>query len=251
MNPSSAIQKAAEILRTCKHAVALTGAGHSTPSGIPDFRSPESGLWEKYDPMQVASIQAFRANPREFFGWMRPLVVQMAAAKPNPAHIALARLESLGILKAIITQNIDGLHTEAGSKRVLELHGHMRTATCVQCGRSMQAGPLVEEYLQTGEMPRCACGGIVKPDVILFGEMLPWGVLMEAEAEARACDVMLVAGSSLEVAPAANLPFVAHQNGAKLIVVNLQATPADAFADAVIHDDVAVALPQIADLCGE
>ncbi len=249
MNPSGAIEKAAEILRASRHAVALTGAGHSTPSGIPDFRSPESGLWEKYDPMQVASIQAFRANPRAFYEWMRPLALQMAAAKPNPAHVALARLESLGILKAVITQNIDGLHTEAGSKRVLELHGHMRTASCMECGRSVQAGPLIEAYLETGEVPTCRCGGVLKPDVILFGEMLPFGVFMEAEAETMACDVMLVAGSSLEVAPAANLPFVAHRNGARLILVNLQPTPADSFAEVVIHDDVAVVLPQIAELC--
>lgn len=249
MKPSDVIQKAADLLRSSKHAVALTGAGHSTPSGIPDFRSPESGLWEQYDPMQVASIQAFRANPGAFYEWMRPLALQMAAAKPNPAHIALARLESLGILKAVITQNIDGLHTAAGSRRVLELHGHMRTASCLQCGRTVQAQSLIREYLQTGLVPACSCGGVLKPDVVLFGEMLPLAVLMEAEAEARACDLMLVAGSSLEVAPAANLPFAALGSGAKLLLVNLQPTPADPYADVVIHDDVAVALPQIADIC--
>ena len=249
MNSVDAIQKAAEILRASKHAVALTGAGHSTPSGIPDFRSPESGLWEKHDPMAVASIWAFRANPEAFYDWIRSLARQMAAAKPNPAHYALARLEKRGILKAVITQNIDDLHAKAGSKRVLELHGHMRTASCIACGRTVKAEPLIKKFLDAGRMPLCSCGGVMKPDVILFGEMLPPAVFMEAEAEARRCDVMLVAGSSLEVAPAADLPFVAHGNGAKLILVNLQPTPADSLAEVVIRDDVAVALPQIADLC--
>lgn len=249
MNAASAIQKAADILRASRHAIALTGAGHSTPSGIPDFRSPESGLWDKYDPMAVASIWAFRASPEIFYDWIRPLAVQMAAAKPNPAHYALARLEKRGILKAVITQNIDDLHAKAGSRRVLELHGHMRTASCIGCGRTVKAEPLIKKFLDTGRIPVCSCSGVMKPDVVLFGEMLPPAIFAEAETEARRCDVMLVAGSSLEVAPAANLPFLAQERGAKLIVVNLQPTPADSLAEVVIHDDVAVALPHIADLC--
>ncbi len=243
------IQKAADILRAARHAIALTGAGHSTPSGIPDFRSPESGLWEKYDPMVVASIQSFRANPRLFYDWIRPLARQTAEAKPNPAHYALARLEAQGILKAVITQNIDDLHTKAGSRRVLELHGNLRTATCIRCGKKVASEPIVRRFLEEDWLPTCDCGGAIKPDVVLFGEMLPVDVFMAADAEARACDVMLVAGSSLEVYPAADLPFVARQHGARLIIVNLQPTPADSLADVVIHDNVAVALPRIADLC--
>lgn len=249
MSAPDAIRRAADILRAAKHAVALTGAGHSTPSGIPDFRSPESGLWEKYDPMVVASIQSFRANPRLFYDWIRPLARQTAEAKPNPAHYALARLEAAGIVKSVITQNIDDLHTRAGSRRVLELHGNLRTATCIRCGRRVDSAPIVRRFLEEDWLPTCECGGAIKPDVVLFGEMLPVGVFMEADAEARACDVMLVAGSSLEVYPAADLPFVARQHGARLIIVNLQPTPADTVADVVIHGDVAVALPQIADLC--
>lgn len=249
MASAESIQKAADLLRAAKHAVALTGAGHSTASGIPDFRSPESGLWEKYDPMVVASIQSFLANPRLFYDWIRPLARQTAEAKPNPAHYALARLEAQGILKAVITQNIDDLHTQAGSRRVLELHGNLRTATCVRCGKKVASEPIVRRFLEEDWLPTCECGGAIKPDVVLFGEMLPVDVFMAADAEARACDVMLVAGSSLEVYPAADLPFVARQHGARLIIVNLQPTPADGVAEVVIHDNVAVALPRIADLC--
>lgn len=249
MASAESIQKAADLLRAAKHAVALTGAGHSTASGIPDFRSPESGLWEKYDPMVVASIQSFRANPRLFYDWIRPLARQTAEAKPNPAHYALARLEAQGILKAVITQNIDDLHTQAGSRRVLELHGNLRTATCIRCGKKVASEPIVRRFLEEDWLPTCECGGAIKPDVVLFGEMLPVDVFMAADAEARACDVMLVAGSSLEVYPAADLPFVARQHGARLIIVNLQPTPADGVAEVVIYDNVAVALPRIADLC--
>lgn len=249
MASAESIQKAADLLRAAKHAVALTGAGHSTASGIPDFRSPESGLWEKYDPMVVASIQSFLANPRLFYDWIRPLARQTAEAKPNPAHYALARLEAQGILKAVITQNIDDLHTQAGSRRVLELHGNLRTATCVRCGKKVASEPIVRRFLEEDWLPTCECGGAIKPDVVLFGEMLPVDVFMAADAEARACDVMLVAGSSLEVYPAADLPFVARQHGARLIIVNLQPTPADGVAEVVIHDNVAVVLPRIADLC--
>lgn len=250
MGATDAIARAAEILRASRHAVVLTGAGHSTPSGIPDFRSPRSGMWQKYDPMVVASIQSFRARPEVFYDWIRPLAAQTALARPNPAHYALARLESLGILKAVITQNIDDLHAKAGSQRVLELHGSLRTASCIGCGRTVKGAPLIKKFMDDGQVPVCSCGGVMKPDVVLFGEMLPMAVLMEAEAEARRCDAMLVAGSSLEVYPAASLPFTAQERGAKLIIVNLQPTPADSLADVVIHDDVAIALPQIAHLCG-
>lgn len=250
MSDQDAIRRAAQLLSASTHAVALTGAGISTPSGVPDFRSPESGLWEKYDPMAVASIDAFRRNPAAFYEWIRPLARKAAAAKPNPAHTALARLEQRGILKAVITQNIDDLHVRAGSRRVLELHGHMRTATCIQCRRRANTEPLLKEFLQRGTLPTCGtCGGALKPDIILFGELLPTAVLVEAQFETSACDVMLVAGSSLEVTPAAYLPFDAHRSGAKLILVNLQRTSADHYAEVVIHDDVADVLPQIADLC--
>jgi len=245
------VEKAAQIILSSKYVVALTGAGISTPSGIPDFRSPGSGLWEKVDPMAVASIYAFRLNPERFFEWFRPLGKTLLESKPNPAHIALAKLEEAGLLKAVITQNIDGLHQKAGSKRVLEIHGHIREAECIICRRSYPTESFLHNYLELGEIPRCQCGGILKPKVILFGEPLPKWVFLEAVGEVQRCDVMIIAGSSLEVYPAAELPTLAYQNGAKLIVVNLQSTYADSIADVVIREDVAVALPAIAEKCLE
>ncbi len=243
------IRKAAKLILSAKHAVALTGAGISTPSGIPDFRSPDTGLWEKVDPMAVASIYAFRARPKVFYDWFRPLGKTLLEAKPNPAHYALARLEEAGLLKAVITQNIDGLHQKAGSKRVLELHGHLREAQCMQCGRVVPTEGFWEQFLESDDVPRCECGGVLKPKVVLFGEPLPRGVLLEAIGEAQRCDLMLVAGTALEVYPAAELPNLAYQRGAKLIVVNFQFTYADAVAKVVIRDDVAKVLPALADAC--
>lgn len=240
------IQRAAALIRQSRHMIAFTGAGHSTPSGIPDFRSPGSGLWEKDNPMLVASIWAFRLNPRSFYRWIQPMADLLLHAPPNPAHYALAELEALGFLKAIVTQNIDNLHQRAGSRRVLELHGHMREATCIRCYTKVPIDPELEQLVLGGKVPYCACGGVLKPDVILFGEQLPIRVLNQAMAEARRCDLMLVAGSSLEVTPAADVPFLAVQSGARAIIVNLEPTGFDAQADVVIHGDVAEVLPAIA-----
>jgi len=241
---ASAIRRVAELLLGSRYTVALTGAGISTPSGIPDFRSPGSGLWEKANPMLVASIWAFRLRPQAFFDWFRPLGEVLLNARPNPAHIALAKLEAMGLLAAVITQNIDDLHQKAGSTRVLELHGHLRTATCQKCHKRVSTEGLWEKYLREG-VPRCACGGVLKPDVVLFGEELPKGVLLEAWGEAQRCDLMLVIGSSLEVAPASHLPSVAMQSGAKIVVVNYQSTYIDPWAEVVIHEDVAQVLPAV------
>lgn len=240
---------AARLLKTARHAVALTGAGISTPSGIPDFRSPGTGLWEKDDPMEVASIYALRQNPARFYQWVRPLVSLLRQAQPNPAHVALAQLEAAGLLKAVITQNIDSLHQRAGSRVVLELHGHLRTATCLQCYRKTSTEGL-EEIVERGEVPRCSyCGGVVKPDTILFGEQLPEEVFIAAMEHARRADLMLVVGSSLMVMPAAKLPAITHASGGNLLIFNLQPTYADAFAAAVFHADVVETLPKLAQLC--
>ena len=240
------IALAAGLIREAKHAVALTGAGVSTPSGIPDFRSPGSGLWEHADPMSVASIWGFVEHPQGFYDWVKPLTRLVQVAKPNPAHLALAELETMGKICAIVTQNIDNLHQCAGSKRVLEVHGHMREATCIRCYHLAPGQPLLAKFLEDGTIPTCeVCGGVMKPNVVLFGEMLPVSVMYEAEQESKTCDVMLIAGSSLEVAPAADLPLVAKKNGAKLIIVNKTPTMADAHAAIVLRDDVAVALPKI------
>ncbi len=240
------IFQAAALIKNAKHVVALTGAGISTPSGIPDFRSPGSGLWKRADPMEVASFWGFNAHPDSFYLWFKPLVELVLRARPNPAHHALAELEAMGKLRAIITQNIDDLHQHAGNKRVLQVHGHMRQATCVRCMHQTDAAPLIENYMAHGKTPRCEmCGGAMKPDVVLFGEMLPVRVMYEAEQETKQCDVMLVAGSSLQVAPAGDLPLVAKKQGAQLIIVNKSPTIADAQAQVVLREDVADVLPKI------
>jgi NAD-dependent deacetylase len=239
------IRRAAELIASSRHVVAFTGAGHSTASGIPDFRSPDSGLWEKHNPMLVASVWAFRLNPKTFYDWIRPMADLLLAARPNLAHDALAELEAMGFLKAIITQNIDNLHQRAGSRRVLELHGHMREATCIRCYKVEPIDPPLQNLIREGHVPYCACGGVLKPNVILFGEQLPVRILNESMAEARRCDLMLVAGSSLEVTPAADIPFLAVESGAKAIIVNRQPTAFDSYAHLVIDGDVAEVLPRI------
>jgi NAD-dependent deacetylase len=245
MSLESTIERAAELVYRSRHMIAFTGAGHSTASGIPDFRSPHSGLWEKHNPMLVASIWAFRLNPRTFYDWIRPLADTLLSATPNPAHTALATLEQMGYLKTIITQNIDNLHQRAGSLRVLELHGHMREATCIRCYKLMPVDPSMEQTIRDGNVPRCECGGVLKPNVILFGEQLPIRTLNQAMAEARHCDLILVAGSSLEVTPAADIPFLAVESNARAIIVNLEPTGFDSRADIVVHGDVANILPQL------
>lgn len=246
-NHQDLINQAINILKDAKHAVALTGAGVSTGSGIPDFRSPESGLWDYVDPMEVATIAAFKRNPKGFFDWIHPLVQKIMTAQPNPAHLALADMEAFGPLQGIITQNIDVLHTKAGSQTIYEVHGHMRDATCMQCLETFRTSKILTGYLENGGIPRCpTCDGVLKPNVILFGEILPMVVLNRAKRLTQACDVMLVAGSSLEVAPAGDLPMLAKYSGAKVIIVNYGETHLDYLADVVIHADVADVLPQLA-----
>lgn len=239
------IEQARQIVQAARQIVALTGAGISTPSGIPDFRSPTSGVWHSADPAIVASLHMFKRDPQPFYRWISPLIPTMLNATPNPAHHALAELERQGRLAAVITQNIDGLHQKAGSQTVYELHGHMRTATCTQCGRSDPAAAHLATA-QQGQVPRCTCGGAIKPDLVLFDELLPQDIWQRAEAAVKRCDVMLVVGTGLEVYPAAGLPELALRGGATLIIVNYGPTWADDHADLVIRADVAEALPQIA-----
>jgi NAD-dependent deacetylase len=244
---SERIEQAASLWARSDFAVALTGAGLSTGSGIPDFRSPQAGVWSGADPMQVASLATFRYAPEEFFAWVRPLANQMRRAQPNAAHRALAALEARGKLHAVITQNIDELHRRAGSQHVLEVHGSLHTATCVRCWKVWPGAALVDQFVADGEMPTCpSCGGLVKPDVTLMGEQLPLAVMRAAQQAARDCDLMLVAGSSLEVMPAGGLPVEALNHGARLVIVNQQPTYVDERADVVIHADVVQALPALA-----
>ena len=246
MRDQTAVRRIAELINRAEYTIAFTGAGISTPSGIPDFRSEKSGMWQDNDPMMVASLFGFRQNPAHFFKWVYPLADCILRAEPNAAHRVLANLAESGRLNGIITQNIDMLHTRAGNSCVYELHGHLRTATCIHCFRSYDATPLLEKFLLDEKIPLCEdCNHVIKPDVILFGEQLPYEALRLAKQEARRCDLMIVIGSSLEVAPADELPALAKRNGAKLVIINMEATHVDTLADVVLHDDAAIVLPAV------
>jgi NAD-dependent deacetylase len=244
----TAINFAADLFRQSKHAVLLTGAGLSTPSGIPDFRSTGTGLWSRDEPMEVASLNTFRTAPERFFEWFRPLASQIYNAQPNPAHLSLAELGKAGRIHSIITQNIDMLHQKAGSQTVIEMHGTMQTLTCTQCYYKEQTALYLDSFVESGKIPCCPkCGGVFKPDVILFGEQLPQAAWFKAQREARQCDLMLVVGSSLEVLPVAGLPMQALDHGAHLIIVNNAQTYINVRADVVISEDAAMVIPAIAE----
>ena len=242
----TALEDAAELFRKAKRVIVLTGAGISTPSGIPDFRSEGSGLWSRDEPLEVASLSTFRTAPENFFHWFRLLASQIFYAQPNPAHIALAEFEQAGYQNIIVTQNIDGLHQKAGSKHVVEMHGTLRTLSCTQCYKQFPAEEFLKPFIENGTIPRCTnCNGILKPDVILFGEQLPQSAWQEAQRATQQCDLMLVAGSSLEVLPVAGLPIQALDHGAHLIVINNTSTYVNVRADIVITDNVATIIPEI------
>lgn len=241
------IECAVEIIRNSERAVVLSGAGVSTPSGIPDFRSTEGGLWTRYDPFEVASLIAFRHHPDKFYDWIRPLAVEMRKAEPNVAHYSLAKLDQAGYLKTTITQNIDGLHQRAGSRHVIEVHGSLETMTCVDCYSSVNARDFIDPYLEKRELPHCpVCGGILKPDVVLFGEQLPVHSWLQAQKTCKKSDLMIVAGSSLEVLPVAGLPMRVLESGGRLIVINQSDTYIDIRADVVFHENVVDILPKLA-----
>ena len=240
------INYAADLLQKAKYAVALTGAGISTPSGIPDFRSEGTGLWSRDEPMEVASLSTFRTDPERFFVWFRPLAGQIFNAMPNPAHVALAELQKAGRIRSIITQNIDALHHKAGSNHVIEMHGTLRTLSCTQCFQKAEANVYQKKFVEQGELPRCpVCSGLMKPDVILYGEQLPQKAWYDAQRECRRCDLLLVAGSSLEVLPVAGLPMQAIDRGSHLVILNNTTTYLNIRADVVIQEDLADIIPAI------
>lgn len=243
---SSATHLVAELLRTSAYTVALTGAGISTPSGIPDFRSGASSLWSQVDPLEVASLWAYYERPEVFYRALRPVLRRLRVAQPNPAHRVLAEMEAAGSLQSVLTQNIDSLHQRAGSRRVVELHGHTRTATCLDCRAQVETEPFWSALLDGGLPPPCPqCGGLLKPDVLLFGEPLSYELLSAAQQEALTCEVMLVIGTSLEVMPAGDLPWLARRRGARLVIINRTSTPADEVATVVMRADVVPALTQV------
>lgn len=244
------IARAAELLGAARRGLAFTGAGVSAESGIPTFRG-EGGLWTRYDPIKVASIDYFMADPGAYWKVSRERGRVVLAARPNPAHLAIAALEEQGRLVAVVTQNTDGLHQDSGSRRVIEIHGSGRTVQCLDCGAQERRAD-VQARLDTEMPPRCAvCGGaFLKPTVVLFGEPMPQAAVQEAFALARQADVVVVVGSSLVVYPAADIPLAAMRGGATMIVVNAEPTPFDELADVVIRGKAGEVLPEIARLTG-
>jgi NAD-dependent deacetylase len=232
----SAVQLA-EMLRSSERTVALTGAGISVPSGIPDFRTPGTGLWENVDPMEVAHIDAFHRDTKRFWSFYRPRFETLADKEPNPAHAALAALESRGLLEAVITQNIDRLHRKAGSGRVIEVHGSIETSSCTTCGARYELEQVVELFDADG-IATCACMGKVKPDVVLFGELLPEAAMTEAQALCSGADLLLCVGSSLEVFPVAGLPDLTLGAGGDVALVTQGPTPYDSDAAIKLDGDV-------------
>jgi NAD-dependent deacetylase len=235
----------AELIRDSSCTVALTGAGISVPSGIPDFRTPGEGLWEKVDPMEVAQIDAFERDPSRFWGFYRQRLQMLGDKEPNGAHRALAELERRGLLEAVITQNIDTLHTKAGSQRVIEVHGSIRTASCRLCAAEFPRQEVEGLFGEDGSAICPDCGGPVKPDVVLFGELLPAPAMAEAESLAGRADLMLCVGSSLEVYPVAGLPSVTMGRGGRLGVITMGPTPFDADATVRMDGDVVADLEAV------
>ena len=223
-------ERLAALIRERQPCVVLTGAGVSTESGIPDFRSP-TGLWAQFDPLEFGSIDAFRRDPIKVWSFYKPRISMLTDAQPNPAHIALAELEQHGLVQAVVTQNIDLLHERAGSREVVEVHGSIRTATCPGCGARYELEQVLA-LLAEAAAPACpACGEIVKPDVVFFGELLPPEAIDRAYKLARAAALMLVVGSALEVYPIAGLPEETLAAGGKLAIVNRGPTPYDGRAN--------------------
>ncbi|HEY60560.1 MAG TPA: NAD-dependent deacylase [Anaerolineae bacterium] len=242
----SLVCKAVDLLRNSEHAVVFTGAGISTPSGIPDFRSQETGLWYRFDPMQTASLSIFYKHPERFYAWLKPLAKKIWQAEPNDTHTALAKLEKMGVVKAIITQNIDRLHQKAGSKHVIELHGGMEKLICLKCGKYYDTDSFIEDLFKNNALPTCEkCQYILKPDIVLFEELLPEKAWIQADSLCCKSDLLIVIGSSLEVMPASGLPLIAIEHRAKLIINNLSATPMDRYADLLLPFPSEEIIPKI------
>ncbi|MFX0076341.1 MAG: NAD-dependent deacetylase [Candidatus Hermodarchaeota archaeon] len=240
------IQTAAKLLLNSKDAIALTGAGVSTESGIPDFRS-EGGIWEKYKPEIYGNIQAFLKNPAKFWNMAQEIAPNLFKAKPNPGHYALAELEKMNVIKAVITQNVDELHQKAGSIIVYEVHGSINRFSCLGCKASYTKEQILKKMKREKKNgPSCEyCASPLKPSVVLFGEGLPRFEIFQSQALAQKADVMLIAGSSLSVIPVCDLPLYTLREKGKIIIVNDQPTELDERAAVVIHHKTGTILPLI------
>jgi NAD-dependent deacetylase len=236
---TSGAVRLAELLRSAGRALALTGAGISVPSGIPDFRSPGTGLWANVDPMQVAHIDVFRRHPERFWQFYGQRFALLRDKRPNRAHRALVELERRGALEAVVTQNIDGLHRAAGTRELIEVHGTIGTSSCLECGERLELDT-VRSRLEAAPdgVPRCDCGAPLKPDVVLFGELLPEAALARASALAAEADLLLCVGSSLEVFPVAQLPQITLAAGGSIALVTKGPTPYDREAAVKLDGDV-------------
>jgi NAD-dependent protein deacetylase/lipoamidase len=240
---STDAERVADLLRASEHTVVLTGAGISVPSGIPDFRTPGTGLWENVDPMEVAHIDAWRRDPDRFWSFYGQRFASLTDKVPNEAHKAIAELERRGLVRGVITQNIDRLHRLAGSRHLIEVHGSIEWSICMDCRGKLPIERVVE-LLEAGEgAPECpACMVPLKPDVVLFGELLPERALAEAHALAMDADLMLCVGSSLEVYPVAGLPAITSGAGGRLVLVTQGPTPYDRDAEVKLGGDVVAEL---------
>jgi NAD-dependent protein deacetylase/lipoamidase len=236
---STQAQQVADLLKQSERTVVLTGAGISVPSGIPDFRTPGTGLWENVDPMEVAHIDAWRRDPDRFWSFYGQRFASLVDKEPNNAHRAIAELERRGLVRAVITQNIDRLHRLAGTERLIEVHGSIDQSVCLQCGGKVSIDRVVE-LLAGGEgAPVCeSCVAPLKPDVVLFGELLPEPALAEAQSLAMEADLMLCVGSSLEVYPVAGLPAMMQGAGGRLVLITQGPTPYDSDAEVKLDGDV-------------
>ncbi len=239
MAQEKTIKEVAGILRNTKKAVALTGAGISVESGIPAFRGSQ-GLWEKWDP-RIFEISFFRKDPVQGWQLLMEMDKMMMGAKPNQGHLGLVELERMGILQAVITQNIDGLHQEAGSRDVVEFHGSARRLRCLKCAKSWTHDQVSFDTLP----PYCSCGGVIKPDIVFFGEAIPQDAGISAYSASQYCEVMLVVGTSAVVAPASHLPVMAKQSGAKVIEINMEPSALGKVSDYVLIGSAGEILPQI------
>lgn len=241
------INQATEIIANSKYIVAFTGAGISTESGIPDFRSAE-GVWKKYDPYEYASYQGFLEDPSKYWTMAKETRKIFVKAEPNDAHKALATLEQEYCkLKAVITQNVDFLHTRAGNSKVLELHGTYQKNYCMECKGKFSIEDILFQLDSNIIPPKCECGGVIKSASILFGEPLPARVFQEAKREIQRCDCLIVIGTSLQVQPAASLPLIAAANGSKVIIINNEPTNSDYLAKVVIHGNATSVMVEVID----
>ncbi|WP_461210730.1 SIR2 family NAD-dependent protein deacylase [Desulfocurvus sp. DL9XJH121] len=239
-------ERAAGLLKNAKKAVALTGAGISVPSGIPDFRSP-GGLWSQFDPMDVASIEAMNGNPRGVWEFLLDAASMFDTAKPNPAHTALADMERAGLLRGVVTQNIDGLHRRAGSRTVVEYHGGCESWYCRRCRKPWDASRITD--LGPKDIPvLCSCGGLIRPSVVFFGEGIPRGAVAGSDALLSGADMMLIVGTSGEVAPANAMPWRVKRSGGAVVEVNLGRTAFGGVADLRLDAPAEEVLPLLYDL---